>query len=190
MYPRAPNGGTSIWLYAAIGVALVIGLYLIWNGLMVFLSAGGNLTSPATARAASLASQTQQVVYEVATPIPLPTATPTVPCQDFQVRGSVVKAIVRQCAKMTCATLDTMLSGGTWVCVFGVDPTATDWYIVNLDPTSIFPQIAYMNRSILYPLNPTAYPSPTFTALALPTITPTIAPRVTATPSPTPKASP
>ncbi len=167
------------WLVVLIGAALVIGAYLVWGGLMQFFSASGNITAPITAQAASAASQTQDQAIVLATPIPIPTATPVRPCLDFRV--NVVKAVARDCAKLTCATLEVLYPQGALICVYGVDPTATDWYIVNLRPTSSYPDIAYMNSNVLYAVNPTPYPTRTFTAL--PTITLTASPRVTPTPA-------
>ncbi|MHB8625704.1 MAG: hypothetical protein ACYDBJ_20390 [Aggregatilineales bacterium] len=176
------------WLVVLIGMGLVIGAYLVWGGLMQFFNASGNITAPITAQAAKAASQTQDQAVILATPIPIPTATPVRPCLDFRV--NVVKAVARDCAKLTCATLEVLYPQGALICVYGVDPTATDWYIVNLRPTSSFPDIAYMNSNVLYAVNPTPYPTRTFTAL--PTITPTSPPRFTPTPtagSPGPSAT-
>jgi len=180
VYPRSTGSRVPGWLAVLIGMGLVIGAYLVWNGLMQFFSASGNIAAPITAQAANAATETQDQVLILATPVPLPTATPVRPCQDFRV--NVIKAVARDCAKLTCATLDTMYPQGTLICVYGVDPTATDWYIVNLRPTSSFPDIAYMNSNVLYPVNPTPHPTRTFTAL--PTITPTSPPRFTTTPTP------
>jgi hypothetical protein len=113
-----------VWLVVLIGMSLVMGAYLVWGGLMQFFSASGNIAAPITAQAASAASQTQDQVLILATPVPLPTATPIRPCQDFRV--IVVKAVARDCAKLTCSTLDIMYSQGTLICVYGVDPTATE----------------------------------------------------------------
>lgn len=167
------------WLVILIGMGLVIVAYLVWGGLMQFFSASGNITAPITAQAASAASQTQDQAVSVATSIPIPTATPVRPCLDFRV--NVVKAVARDCAKLSCATLDVMYPQGALMCVYGVDSTATDWYIVNLRPTSSFPDIAYMNSNVLYAVNPTPYPTRTFTPL--PTITLTASPRFTLTPT-------
>lgn len=167
------------WLVVLIGMGLVIGAYLIWGGLMQFFSASGNLAAPVTAQAANAASQTQDQALILATPVPLPTATPVRPCQDFRV--TVVKAVARDCAKLTCATLEVMYPQGTVICVYGVDPTATDWYVVNLRPTSSFPDIAYMSNNVLYPVNPTPHPTHTFTPL--PTITMVTPLHVTPTPT-------
>ena len=168
------------WLVVLIGMSLVVAVYLIWGGMMQFFSASGNISAPVTAQAASAVRETQDQALILATPVPLPTETPVRPCHDFRV--TVIKAVARDCAKLTCATLDVMYPQGAVLCVYGVDPTATDWYIVNLRPTSSFPDIAYMSNNVLYPVNPTPHPTRTFTPLA--TITLTSPPRITSTSTP------
>ena len=179
MYPRSSEGGTPIWLVAAIGIILVIGVYSVWSGLTRFLSANGNINAQVTVQAANTTQTEAQLAIALATPIPIPTTTPMRPCQDFRVSAPI--AIVRDCAKSNCPTREVKLTQGALVCVYGTAPESTSWYQVNMRPTGIFPDIAYMSRDVLYALNPTPFPSRTYTPL--PTVTPMPAPRQTATPS-------
>jgi hypothetical protein len=187
MYPRSSDGGTPIWLMAAIGVALVIGVYFVWSGLTRFMSANGNINAQVTAQAANATQTEAQLAIDLATPIPILTKTPTRPCLDFRVYPPV--AIVHDCAKMSCATRQAMLTQGMLVCVWGTAPESTSWYQVNMRPTGMFPDIAYMSRDVLYALNPTPYPSRTFTPLPSVTPPPSVIPQPTARVSPTPTAT-
>ena len=180
MYPRSSEGGTPVWLVAAIGIILVIGVYFVWSGLTSFMSAHGNINAQVTVLAANATQTEIQLAIDLATPIPIPTKTPMRPCQDFKVSAPI--AIVRDCARANCPTREAKLSQGALVCVYGTAPESTSWYQVNMRPTGIFPDIAYMSRDVLYALNPTPYPSRTYTPL--PSVTPLPAPRLTATPPP------
>lgn len=152
-----------------------------WNGLMTYVAAHGDISAPMTARAADQATQTQQIVVALATPTPRPTATPTRPCNSFKVIAA--NTIVHECAKLSCATLSTILQADQNVCVYGVEPSAPDWYVVNLDPGSLYPHLSYVHKSVIYPLHPTAVP--TRTLAHPPTITPvpTLAGLATITPT-------
>jgi len=180
MYPRT-TGGIPILGTVLIGVALVFGVYLMWNGLMTYVAAHGDITAPMTARAADQATQTQQIVIALITPTQRPTATPPRPCAQFKVRG--VNTIVHECAKLSCATLSTILQPDQTVCVYGVEPSATDWYIVNLDPGNLYPHLSYVHRSVLYPLNPTQIPTRTLAHPPTVTAVPTLSGLATITPT-------
>ncbi len=185
MYQRGTGSGTPIWLIVLVGMLVVFGGFFIWSGLLRFLNASGDITAPVTAQAASAAQQ-DQASASASEPIPtIPTETPVRPCQSFRV--NVVKARVRECAKDTCATLETMYSEGAVVCVYGVAPAATDWYEVNLRPTSVYPQIVYMHTSVLDAINPTRRPTRTATALPTVTLIPTLRPSRTPSFTPTDK---
>lgn len=187
MYPRSTERGTPMWLIAAIGIITVIGLYSIWSGVTRFLDAGGNLNAAATIQVANITQTQAQLSIDLATPIPIPTRTPVRPCLDFKVSAPL--AIIRDCAKLTCTTRQTMLPQGSLVCVWGTAPESTSWYQVNMRPTGMFPDIAYMSRDVLYALNPTSYPTRTFTPLPSVTPLPTARPSATAAISPTPAPS-
>ena len=177
MYPRSSESGTPVWLIVAIGVILVIGVYFVWSGLSRFFTANGNINAQVTAQAANATQTEAQMAIDLATPIPIPTKTPMRPCQDFRVYPPV--AIVHDCAKLSCATRQAMLTQGTLVCVWGTAPESTSWYQINMRPTGMFPDIAYMSRDVLYALNPTPYPTRTFTPL--PSVTPMPTARTTPT---------
>ncbi len=167
MYPRSNGGGPPVALIIVGGMLLVFGGYFVWNGLVSFMSAQGDITAPVTQQANALIAQTQ-AIQAIPSPIVFPSATPPRICLDFRV--SVVKARVRDCPKDSCTAHDTLYSQGALMCVYGPAPGATDWYEVNLRPTGSFPQIGYMSSSVLYAVNPTHRPTMTFTPL--PTVTP------------------
>ncbi len=179
MYSRGTGKGTPIWLVIVISVLIVFGGYSVWSGLLRFLNANGNIAVTIQAEGA----QPPDDNIPTEPPYSRPTATTFKPCLDFRV--NVVKARVRECAKDTCATLETMLSQGALVCVYGPAAGATDWYQVNIRPTSVFPQIAYMHSSVLDAVNPTKKPTRTFTPLPTVTPIPTLKPTRTPTAPPT-----
>lgn len=187
MYSRGSGKGTPIWLVVLIGMLLIFGGYFLWSGVLRFLNASGDITAQITAQAAE-GSQPADGDIPTEPPYIRPTATPIRICLDFRV--NVVKARMRECPKDTCSTLESMPSQGNIMCVYGPAPGATDWYEVNLRPTSAYPQIVYMHSSVLDAVNPTK--RPTRTATALPTVTPipTVRPTRTPTPPPTDKPNP
>jgi hypothetical protein len=187
MYQRGSTK-TPFWVAALGGMLFVFASYLLYAGFLTFLTSGGDITAPATATAASAAQATGYALNQAPEvgaqgtariPTRLPTRTTVPPCQDFVV--SVVKARVRECAKDTCTSLDTMLSQGQIVCVLGPAAGAVDWYQVNLRPDQLYPEIAYMHSSVIDAVRPTSRPSRTPTGL--PTVTPL--PTITNTPTPT-----
>jgi hypothetical protein len=191
MYPRSSTR-TPVWLVVVGAAVFVFGGFTLYNGVLNFLSGGGNITAPVTATSVSALEQTQQALNQPAPnsgdtiqiPTRLPTRTPIPPCVEFRV--IVIKARVRDCPKDTCPTQDSLLSQGAKVCVIGVVPEATEWYQVNLRPDSSFPELAFMHESVLEAVRPTARPTRTPTGERLPTVTPipTASPTRTYTPLP------
>jgi hypothetical protein len=180
---RRASSGPPAWLVFLIGVALVFGLFYLWQGLQDFFRTGGRGVVEATERAQTVATATAVRVTSMSADIaeftPRPSNTPIPDCMDFVV--SVPNAIVRE-APAANGAIVTSYSAGETVCVVGVAPEAPEWYVINRSPGTRRPDLVYMNETVIQAVNPTARPSRTPTPL--PTVTPL--PTNTRTPTPTP----
>lgn len=176
------GGGPPAWLVFIVGVALVFGLYYLWQGVQNFFRTGGRGVVEATERAVVVSSATAGRVTQLeidAEITPPPSRTPVPECQAFVV--SVPNAIIRDAPASSGAILGS-LNEGEEVCVFGMEPD-TEWYIVNQTPGTRRLNLAYMHQTVIRALNPTLTPSRT--PSPLPTVTPL--PSDTPTPSPIPR---
>lgn len=95
-------------------------------------------------------------------------------CVPFRV--NVSSAAVRECASTGCANMG-VLTRGTEICVLGVNPESSDWFIVDLTPGDPTDQVAYIGQKVVEPVSgetilvaqeASLTPSPT-----VPTTTPT-----------------
>lgn len=181
-----PRKGLSVWLVVITAALLVFGGYYTWRGVLNFLDAGGNISAPVTATVSRLTSVVNDATETEGTLVFFDaTVTPKRTCIDFKV--TVVRARARDCAKDTCETVRMPVYGDT-ICVYGVSTSDPDWYEINLQPEDILPLIAYMHKSVIAPLHPTARPTQTFTPL--PTVTPMPTLPRTATPTEVPTDTP
>jgi hypothetical protein len=174
---RAPGrSGPPVWLITMTAVMLVFGGYFLWTGVRNYLAAGVQgviqATETAALTAGALASPTPDLRFT-----PAPTRTPVPPCQEFVV--TVPEAIIRACPSTHCA-IEGVRHEGDRVCVLEREYTNAEWYIVDLDDSPFFTDLAYMHESIIRAANPTLTPSMTMTAL------PTLTPLPSSTPLPTP----
>ncbi len=176
--------GPPAWLVFLAAGALVIGGYLIWQGLQSFLASGlrgvMEATQVAQATATAYVQPTSTLRFT-----PAPTWTPVPPCQPFRV--TVPEAIIRECASTRCAIRDVRHEGDE-VCVLERDPVNTEWYRVDLEASAFFLDLAFMHESVIRAVNPTATPSRTMTPL--PTLTPVPSDTPLPTPPPTFTANP
>jgi hypothetical protein len=193
MRRKTRSGPPAVLVFLLAG-ALVFGIYYIWQGAQTFLRTGGLGVVEATARAQDVSTATAQIVTRMAT-IPatlLPTATDIPPCQEFRV--SVPAGIVREGASTSSAVV-TQFRQNEIVCVMGKD-AGSEWYTIDLNPSTRRLELAYMHETIIEAVNPTLTPSitptPSNTVSPPPTVTlvPTERPTRTSTPIPTPTRDP
>ena len=204
-YRNPGSSGPPAWLVVLVAAMIVFGGYFIYAGVRNYMASG--------LQGAFLAQATRSAVD--ATPVldldvtatldlrftPAPSRTPVPDCQDFVI--TVPEAIIRECASTNCAIKDVRHSGDV-VCVLERDYVQAEWYIIDLDDSRFFTDLAYMHESLMQAVNPT--PTPTTTPTPQPTGTPTPAdalppeasltpspsgsevrfPTITATPTPTP----
>jgi hypothetical protein len=173
--PSRPGGPPS-WLVFLAGVALVFGIFYVFQGLQTFLQTGGLGVVEATRRAEIVSTATVERVTRmgIVDATPRATATPPPTCVDFRV--SVPNAIVRASANPS-GELVRSFNQGTVVCVLGMEG---EWYIVDSNPETRRHDIAYMHETVIEAVNPTLTPLPSVTP------TPTLPPSITPTPSDTP----
>jgi hypothetical protein len=177
------NRATPPWLIFIIAVAVVFGLFYLWQGFQAYLRSGGLGVIETTAQAREIASATAQQIVQ-SRPTARPTATPIPDCVAFVVE--VRSAIVRE-RPNTNAPLVTAWPEGTQVCVIGPAPEDPEWYIVDGNPETRRVEFAYMHQDIIRALNPTLTPSKTFTPP--PTVTPLPTSAATRTPTAIPTAT-
>ncbi|NWG17785.1 MAG: hypothetical protein HXY41_14250 [Chloroflexi bacterium] len=181
--PRQRSGGPPAWFVFIIGVAIVFGIYYVWDGVQNFLRTGGR----------GVAENTEQAqVFITAAPVRptanrniLPTFTPMPTCQDFVV--SVPNAIVRE-APSPNAAIVTSYSQNESVCVLGRPQPESEWYTIDMNPRTRRLETAYMHQSVIAAVYPT--PTPTRTPSPTPTRAPSPTPTVTITPSARPTDTP
>ena len=172
------------WLVFLIAVAVIFGIYYVWQGFRTYLRSGGLGIAEATQQAQILATATASRLQSLPQPPTLhPTFTPIPDCKAFVV--SVPQAIVRERAS-TNAPIVTSWPEGTEVCVIDRAPGDPEWYIVDGNPKTQRIDFAYMHESVIRAVDPT--PTPSITPSPLPTVTPL--PTDTATLSPTPQPTP
>jgi hypothetical protein len=191
---RSTRSGPPAILVFLLAGALVFGIYYVWQGVQTFLRTGGLGVVEATARAQDVSTATAQIVTRIANAPPtlLPTATEVPPCQDFRV--SVPAGIVRE-GPSTSSPVVTQFRQNEIVCVLGKDD-GSEWYTLDLNPSTRRIEIAYMHETIIEAVNPTPTPSitptPSNTVSPPPTVTlvPTERPTATSTPIPTATRNP
>jgi hypothetical protein len=200
------SGGTPSWLVFLLGVAVVFGVYYMWQGFRDYNAARG-VSGQATREAATLTaiaggdaprptifaggnnliqgsssstqpspSQPQSVAEQ-----PVVTLTPVPECMDFIITE---RANIRN-APNTEAGVVEIYQEGTIICVLGNAVENPDWYLLDLNPLSRRVNPAYVYRSLVRALNPTPLPTRTFTPAPTVTPMPTLTPSDTPTPLPT-----
>lgn len=163
-----------------VAVAFVFGGYYLFTGFQSFLRTGGLGVEESTRQAGIVETATAARVTRIVPAAQFtlrPTATPPPPCQDFRV--DVPEGIVRE-GPSTTAKIVTQLSQGTIVCVLGRE-TGSEWYTLDMNPSTRRIDLAYMHESVIEAVNPTLTPTSTPRASATPE-----PPRETVTPSPVP----
>jgi hypothetical protein len=172
------------WLVFMIAVALILGIYYVWQGFRAYLQSGGLGIIEATEQAQIGATANRlQTLPQLETTL-RPTFTPIPECKQFIV--SVPSAIVRESAS-TNAPIVTSWSQGTRVCMIDRAPTDSEWYIVDGNPETRRIEFAYMHETVIEAVDPTPTPSRTPTPLS--TVTPLPTSTITRTPSPAPTAT-
>ena len=181
---RKSGGGPPALLAFLLAIALVFGIFYVWQGIQTFLRTGGLGVVEATERAQIISSATAVRVTTMATSAATlrPTATEVPPCQEFRV--SVPAGIVRE-GPSTSAAVATQFRQGEIVCVLGKD-AGSEWYTLDLNPSTRRLELAYMHETILEAVNPTLTPSITPTASDTVTPAPTVTNMPTEVPSETP----
>lgn len=180
---RPGTGGPPAWLVVLVAVALVFGLYYLWQGVQNFFRTGGRGVVEATERAVTVNTATAERVQRAnigSDATPRPTNTPVPECQDFVV--SVPNAIIRETPSTNGAIL-TSLNQGSQVCVLE-HLADSEWYVIDQTPGTRRLDLAYMHETVLRAVNPTL--TPTRTTTPLPTVTPTPTETPSLTPSPQP----
>ncbi|MDZ4763669.1 MAG: hypothetical protein SGI73_03895 [Chloroflexota bacterium] len=163
-------------------MALVFGIFYLFQGAQTFLRTGGMGVEESTRQAQILASATQErATRAVRQYTAMPTATPQPTCTDFRV--IVPNAIVRQSASANAAVL-TSFNQGTIICVLWRDP-GSEWFTIDRDTETRRRELAYMHESVIEPLNPTPTILPTETFPPTAAIRATLPPTVTPPPSQT-----
>lgn len=181
---RKSGGGPPALLAFLLAIALVFGIFYVWQGIQTFLRTGGLGVVEATERAQVIDTATAVRITRMATSEATlrPTATEVPPCQEFRV--SVPAGIVRE-APSTSAAVATQFRQGEIVCVLGKDE-GSEWYTLDLNPSTRRLELAYMHETILEAVNPTLTPSITPTASNTVTPAPTVTNMPTEAPSETP----
>jgi hypothetical protein len=188
------RGGPPALLAFVLAIALVFGVYYVWQGVQTFLRTGGLGVVEATKQAENISDVTATGIMSRATlPVTLlPTSTPPPSCQDFRV--IVPAAIVREGASTTSAVKGQFRENDS-VCVLGMEPDG-QWYSIDFNPSTRRIELGYMNVVLIEPMNPTLTPSitptPSNTVSPAPTVTnvPTKPPTRTPTPFPTDTLNP
>jgi hypothetical protein len=179
--------GPPAWLVILIAGLVVFGGYFIYAGIRNYMA--GSLQGAFIAQTTRSAGATPSFDPNMTPTLDLrftlaPSRTPVPACQDFVV--IVPEAIIRECASTNCAIKDVRHDGDV-VCVLERDYEQAEWYIIDLDDSRFFTDLAYMHESLLRAVNPT--PTPTITPSPAPTNTPTegvtLPPGVSPTPTPT-----
>lgn len=174
---------TSPWLVFLTAVAVIFGLYYLWQGFRTYLQSGGLGVLEATEQAQIVATATAINRLEASRQVTLrPTSTPIPECKEFTV--SVPSAIVRDTAS-TNGTIVTSWNRGTRVCMIDRAPEDNEWFIVDGNPETRRIEFAYMHETVIEALNPTLTPSRTPTPLSTVTPLPSDTPSRTPTPAPT-----
>lgn len=184
-YRRNSNSDPPAWLIFLVGVAVVFGVYYVWNGIMQFMS-GVPVVDP-TARAVLnvTATAAEEIQQSENMPTRRPSSTPLPECIPFIV--SVDNAFVRQQPGIQYDAVD-QFSRDTEVCVLERASTDTQWFLIDRDTRTRRIEPAYMHEDVLSAVNPT--PTPSDTPLPAPTVTPTFiavpgAPTITPPPTAT-----
>lgn len=167
-YNSYSNANPPGWFVFLTGLALVMGMYYLWQGGLSYLSTGGLGVAEATQRAQLVATSTAEQAQLNARPTftPIPTFTDVPACQTFTV--SVDSAVVRQFPTTNSPQLE-VWNQATEVCVVQ-QLVGTDWYQIDWKPLTKRIDEAYMHRDVIEPLYPT--PTPTDTKTPLPSVTP------------------
>jgi len=188
---RSSRQGPPPLLAFLLATALVFGIFYVLQGVQTFLRTGGLGVVESTQRAVEISSATAERVTRMATSASTlrPTATLVPPCTDFRV--TALAGIVRE-GPSTEAAVSTQLREGTIVCVLGRED-GSEWYSIDLNPSTRRIELAYMHESIIEAVNPTLTPSitptPSDTVTPAPTVTLTPVPTRTLTPTPLPTST-
>ena len=202
--PTRPNFGRSgppSWLIFLLGIAFVMGLFYLWQGVSDFMQTEGRgiielrtlQSEISTSTAVRITLEAQGVLIT-----PLPTGTAIPECTDFII--TVDRANIRAEPNVNSSWIETAVQGET-VCVLGQE---NDWYLIDLNPNTRRIDSGYVRNDLVEALNPTPTPSNTLspapTVTNLPANTPTISPTprptntidpdATDTRTPTPSATP
>lgn len=185
---RGRGGGPPAWFIFLVGVAIVFGIYYLWQGVQNFLRTGGRGVVEMTQQAQIIFTATAAQVRPTSSRANLPTSTPIPTCIDFIV--SVPNAIVRENPNPN-ATIVTSYSQGDSVCVLGRSAPESEWYFIDMNPRTRRIEAAYMHETVVEAVNPTVTPTrtPTFTRTPTPTDTATITQTAIVLPTGTPDAS-
>lgn len=182
MYRRS---GPPPWFIFVLSLAVVLGGYYLLLGIQTYLSTGGLGVEAATERAVIIANT--QAVEAATNAVPtntlFPSRTPIPACETWLV--NVESAIIRRFASTDSAVVEAR-DRDAEVCILE-SVGETDWFLVDVDPSTRRIEEGYMRNDVIRPLNPTLTPSDTMTPL--PTVTP-IVPTDTATPTITPTPDP
>lgn len=154
-----PNGARNVWVHGA--------------ALKSRTDLEGATPTPLGTEAAYVASQTPFINPDATLPPPLDVVeVASVPqCQPFLV--NVASAAVRECASTGCANKG-LLQRGAEVCVLGVNPENSNWYVVDLTPSDPSDQNVYIGQTVLSPLLQVVTATPSTTPTDAPTETPTV----------------
>ena len=180
---HTPHGQPSeppAWFVLLVGVAIVLGVYYLWQGWRNFRASGvsaSESTLQAIEEDTATAIRFEEIEFNA--PTLLPSITPVPPCQDFVVRVPI--ATVRS-GPSTSSSIVTGLREGETVCVITMLPDS-EWYLVDQNERTRRIESVYMHRDIIRALNPTA--TPTITPTPTHTLTPTASATPTDTPAPT-----
>lgn len=193
------------WLTFLLAIAIVFGIYYLWQGVRAFFETGGLGVIEATQRAdiigtATAIQQPSAVVGSGNSGMERATLTPIPPCREFEIRAEP-SAILRSDPTTRGEPLETLITGAV-ICVISEVPES-DWYLVDRNPRTTRVDEAYIRSDLVRAVNPTLTPSRTFTPAPSVTPAPTLTPSSTPIPSatresvqpepsltPTPTASP
>lgn len=180
--PRFGRSGPPSWLVFLLGVAFVMGMFYLWQGVSNFMQTEGRgILESRTLQAEVNTATAVRITFEAESVLitPLPTGTAIPECTEFVV--TVDRANIRAEPRLDATWLQTALQGES-LCVLGEE---NDWYLLDLNPNTRRIDSGYVRNDLVEARNPTPTPSRTFTPAPTVTNLPTSTPTISPTPRPT-----
>lgn len=182
MYARRKSGPPA-WFVILIVMALVFGVYYLFTGIQDFFSFTDNNVTASQVTQAGVTP-----IRSMLEPLPTlrPTSTPIPECKVYFI--AVERAIVRGAATTNSAVMESLTQGAE-ICVIAREP-GTEWYLIDLDPSSRFIDRGYIRADLVQSRDPTPTPTNTIGPAPTVTLTPSWTPSQSATADPLEQSAP